>query len=517
MSQVPLAVLLEGMDPAWSPGAETVLVGGVACDSRRLAPGDLFVAFPGGTADGHDYLEAAGSAGAAAAVVERGDAAPTGLPTVRVADARRALGPIAARFHGRPAERMRLAGITGTNGKTTTAWLLDGLFHAAWNASLLAGTVTHRARIGRGADARTLECAGPGLTTREASDFQAFLAEAEAAGCRAGAVECSSHGLAQGRLLGTRFRAAVFMNLTRDHLDFHPDFESYYRAKRRLFTESLADDGTAVVCLDDPHGRRLARELRTLRPDARVIGFGEDPTASVRIRGVESGLDGLHFRLQTENGSYAVTSPLVGAFNALNLAAAWAAATALGMPGEQAADLLGQVTGPPGRMERIVLPASAGSRPAHGSPTVLVDYAHTPDALARALAEGRVLVGAGRLAAVFGCGGDRDREKRPLMGDAAARLADRVVVTSDNPRSEDPASIIADIRLGADNPLLGATIEAEPDRRRAIERTVADAAPADLVVIAGRGHEGLQAVADRRIPLDDRVLAREAIRQRALA
>ena len=519
---VRLGALLDGIQAERSPGAEAIEIRDVTSDSRRVRAGSLFVAIRGEHFDGHDFLAAATAAGAAAVLVDR--PVPTrpvptpAVPWVRVADSRRAAGPLAAAFHRWPSETIRLAGITGTNGKTTVAWLLDGALRRVRGSSLLCGTVEHRIHAGD----HTEVPPGAALTTREAADFQAFLARARAAGCAFGAVECSSHGLEQGRLGGTAFEAAVFTNLTRDHLDFHRDLDGYYEAKRRLFTEHLRPGGAAVVSVDDPFGARLLEELAAARPEAARRGFGYGPAAAVRIAAIRSGLGGTRVQLLTPEGPQEIASPLLGDFNGQNLAAAWAAATALGLSGAEAAAALSEAEGPPGRMERISASgatgstgATAGPARADGLPTVLVDYAHTPDALARALSAARGLVGAGRLSVVFGCGGDRDRPKRALMGDAAARLADRVLVTSDNPRSEDPEAIIADIRQGADNPALNAGIGAEPDRRRAIEAAVAAAEPDELVLIAGRGHETHQASGGARLPLDDRALAAAALARRA--
>lgn len=503
------ALLREASDPRRPPlaleqsgGADGAFVTGVASDSRRVAPGDLFVAIRGDRFDGHDFLGAAQGAGAAAALVAH-PGAPPDLPWVRVEDPRRAAGPVAAAFHAHPSREMRLVGVTGTNGKTTVAWLLDAIGSRTFGGSLFAGTVAHRLRIeGREAETAT------GLTTREAPDFQAFLARARACGCRFGAVECSSHGLALGRLEGSSFEVAVFTNLTRDHLDFHDDFEDYFAAKRTLFTRLLRTGGAAVVGTDDAWGVRLAAEIEETRPDARVIRFGVRANGGgVRIVSARPRLDGLDLVLETESGRWRLESRLTGDFHASNLAAAWAAGAALGIPDPELVRGLAEAKPPPGRMERIEAP----ERPVEAAPAVFVDYAHTPDALARALAAARRLVGAGRLSVVFGAGGDRDREKRPLMGDAAARLADRVLLTSDNPRSEDPASIVAAIRLGADNPALAAEVVEEPDRAAAIASAVSEAAPGDLVLIAGKGHETTQEIAGARIPLDDRVLAREAL------
>ncbi|MYB32421.1 MAG: UDP-N-acetylmuramoyl-L-alanyl-D-glutamate--2,6-diaminopimelate ligase, partial [Acidobacteria bacterium] len=495
--------LLDGLEAELPAGAGDLRVRGVTCDSRTVEPGSLFIAMPGERFDGHDFVPAAAAAGAAAVMVETQPADP-GIPVVRVRDARRAAGPVAAAFHGRPSDAMRLVGVTGTNGKTTVAWLLDAFFQQETSGGLYCGTVAHRAHAG----GRLLEPAAAGLTTREAPEFQSLLALARSAGCRFGAVECSSHGLRQGRLGGTAFEVAVFTNLTRDHLDFHGEFDAYFRAKRELFTDLLRPGGTAVIGWDDPFGARLAAELQELRPDARVVGFGSDPGATIRLSAIRSDLDGTRVSLDGPAGSGEISSPMLGHFSGLNLAAAWGALTALGFDGARAAEVLSGAAPPPGRMERIGAPR--GSRRGR-KPAVLVDYAHTPDALARALAAARCLVGDGRLHVVFVCGGERDRGNRPLMGDAAARLADRVVVTSDNPRGEEPGAIIAEVRVGAENPALGAEVLTEPDRRRAIEAAVAVAGPRDLVVVAGKGHETHQQLGDTRIPFDDRQVVAGAL------
>lgn len=495
--------LLDGLEAEPSAGAGDLPIRSVTCDSRAVEPGSLFIAMPGQRFDGHDFVPAAAAAGAAAALVEVPPLDPE-IPFARVRNARRAAGPVAAAFHGRPSDAMRLVGVTGTNGKTTVAWLLDAFFRQETSGGLYCGTVAHRAHAG----GRLLEPAAAGLTTREAPEFQSLLARARSAGCRFGAVECSSHGLRQGRLGGTAFEVAVFTNLTRDHLDFHGEFDSYFRAKRELFTDLLRSGGTAVIGWDDPFGVRLAAELKELRPDVRVVGFGSDPGATIRLSAIRSDLDGTRVSLDGPAGPGEISSPMLGHFSGLNLAAAWGALIALGFDGARAAEVLSGAAPPPGRMERIGAPR--GSRRGR-KPAVLVDYAHTPDALARALAAARCLVGGGRLHVVFGCGGERDRGNRPLMGDAAARLADRVVLTSDNPRGEEPGAIIAEIRVGAENPALGAEVLTEPDRRRAIEEAVAVAGPRDLVLVAGKGHETHQQLGDTRIPFDDRQVVADAM------
>ena len=496
--------LLEGLGAELSAGAGDRQIRGVTCDSRAVEPGSLFIAVPGDRFDGHDFVPAAVTAGAAAVLVEKPPTKPE-IPFARVHDCRRAAGPVAAAFHGRPSDAMRLAGVTGTNGKTTVAWLLDAFLARETPGSLYSGTLAHRACAG----GRVLEPDAAGLTTREAPEFQSLLAAAFAAGCRFGAIECSSHGLRQGRLRGTVFEVAVFTNLTRDHLDFHRDFDAYFEAKRELFTDLLRPGGTAIIGWDDPFGVRLAAELRERRPDLKIVSFGSDPGATVRLGAIRSDLEGTRVGLDGPAGSLEISSPMLGHFSGLNLAAAWAALTALGFDGVRAAEVLSSVSPPPGRMERIG--ARRGSRRKEREPAVLVDYAHTPDALAHALAAARCLVGDGRLHVVFGCGGERDRGNRPLMGDAAARLADRVILTSDNPRGEEPNAIIAEIRVGAENPALGAEILAEPDRRRAIEEAVAVAGPRDVVLVAGKGHETHQQLGGTRIPFDDRQVVAGAL------
>ena len=502
-----LRELFEGLDADLSKGAGEQEIRDVTCDSRRAGRGSLFIATRGERFDGHDFVPAAAAAGAAAAVVEEPPSSP--IPFARVSDSRRAAGPVAAAFHGRPAERMRLVGVTGTNGKTTVAWLLDEFFHRETAGSLYCGTVGHRARVG----GRLLEPTASGLTTREAPELQSLLATALASGCGAGAVECSSHGLRQGRLAGTVFEAAIFTNLTRDHLDFHGGFDSYFEAKRELFTDLLRPGGTAVVGWDDPYGVRLAEDLRALRPDVSIVGYGTAPGATIRLGAIRSDLDGTRVTVEGPAGAHELASPMLGHFSGLNLAAAWGALTAMGFDGARAAEVLAAIAAPPGRMERIGAPGARRRRGREPAvlPAVLVDYAHTPDALARALAAARCLVGDGRLLVVFGCGGERDRGNRPLMGDAAARLADRVTLTSDNPRGEEPGAIIAEIRAGAENPALGAEVLSEPNRRRAIENAVSVAGPRDLVLVAGKGHETHQVLGDTRIPFDDRQVAAHAL------
>jgi UDP-N-acetylmuramoyl-L-alanyl-D-glutamate--2,6-diaminopimelate ligase len=450
----------------------------LAYDNRRVEPATLFFCVPGFTRDGHDFAPDAVARGAAALVVER----PLGLgvPEVVVEDVRAAMAQAAARFHGDPSRRLQVVGVTGTNGKTTTAFLVREVLEAAGIRTGLLGTV----KSVIGGREETVE-----RTTPEAIDLQATLARMRAGGDAAAAIEVSSHALELRRADGVHYAAAVFTNLTQDHLDFHPDMESYFQAKRRLFTD--LSPGTAVINVDDPYGRRLAEEL------PRAVTYAISNEADWRVTDLRTGFAGSDFVLWTPEAEAAIHIPLPGRFNVLNAVAALATARSLGVALEDGVRALSDAGRVPGRFE----PVDAGQEFA-----VLVDYAHTPDSLenvlraARDLAEGRVIC-------VFGAGGDRDRGKRPLMGEIAARLADRAIVTSDNPRSEDPEAIIDAIVAGAERP-----VEREPDRRAAIADAVAAARPGDVVVIAGKGHEQGQEFADgRKEPFDDVAVAREAL------
>ncbi len=474
----------------------------LAYDNRAVRPGTLFFCVPGLRSDGHDFAPAAVRAGAAALVVER----PLGLgvPEVLVASVRAAMGPVAARFFGDPTAELAVVGVTGTNGKTTTAFLVRALLQAAGRPCGLLGTVT--AVVGGVERPAT-------RTTPEAIDLQADFRAMLAGGERACAMEVSSHALALGRTDGTRFAAAIFTNLTQDHLDFHPTMEDYFQAKRRLFLPAASPSGgppdppaVSVVNLDDPYGRRLAAEL----PHA--LTFAIDREADYRALDVRLGFDGAHLRLHTPAGERSLSLPLRGRFNVANALGALAAAHALGAELDTLLAALARGAHVPGRFE----PVAEGQDFA-----VLVDYAHTPDSLENVLHAARQLIApAARVLCVFGAGGDRDRGKRPLMGEIAARLADVAIVTSDNPRSEDPEAIIAEILAGAARArALGEPpVSALADRRAAIEHAIATARTGDVVLIAGKGHEQGQELADgRKVPFDDVAVAREALHARAAA
>jgi UDP-N-acetylmuramoyl-L-alanyl-D-glutamate--2,6-diaminopimelate ligase len=476
---------------ALSPTPQPLEIAGLAYDSRGVRAGTLFFCIRGHERDGHDFAAGAIAAGAAALVVER----PLGfdVPQILVESSRAAMGPLAARFYGDPSSGLRVVGVTGTNGKTTTVHLARALLEAGGERCGLLGTVesviagSHRPAT---------------RTTPEATDLQANLRAMLDGGEHACAMEVSSHALALGRTDGVRFAAAVFTNLTQDHLDFHPTMEDYFQAKRRLFLPPAAADrpGVAVVNLDDPYGRRLASELED------VVTFAIDSDAAdYRARQVHVDLAGSRFELRTPAGVRSLSLPLPGRVNVSNALAAFAATHALGVELDTLVAALERGVRVPGRVESV----DEGQGFA-----VLVDYAHTPDSLQNVLSTAHE-VGHGRVICVFGAGGDRDRGKRPLMGEIGARLADVLLVTSDNPRSEDPEAIIAEIMAGASGtprPPGAMPVAAEVDRRAAIERAVALAERGDVLVIAGKGHEqGQELAGGVKMPFDDVTVAREAL------
>ena len=453
-----------------------VEIGGLAYDNRTVEPGTLFFCVPGFTRDGHDFAPDAVARGAAALVVAR--PVDAGVPEVRVPDVRAAMATAAARFYGDPTAALPVVGVTGTNGKTTTAYLVRALLEAAGRRCGLLGTVSS---VVAGEERPTVR------TTPEAIDLQRTFREMLDGGDRACAMEVSSHALELRRVDGVRFAVAVFTNLTQDHLDFHPTMEAYFEAKRRLFAS--ASTGARVVNVDDPYGRRLAEDFED------VVTFGIDAEADYRATAVSAGFSGSDCTFSTPDGEFAVHVPLPGRFNVLNALGAWAAVRSLGVP----VTSLPAAARVPGRFE----PVSVGQPFA-----VLVDYAHTPDSLENVLRAARELA-SGRVIAVFGAGGDRDRGKRPLMGEIGARLADVCLVTSDNPRSEDPSAIIAEVLAGTGG---GEHVSHDVDRRATILRAVAMAAPGDVVVIAGKGHEqGQEFAGGRKEPFDDVTVAREAL------
>ncbi len=483
-------VLAAAAEPA--PESASVEIGGLAYDSRAVAPGDLFFCVTGFSSDGHDFAAQAVAQGAAALVVER----PLGLgvPEVLLDSARAAMAPIAARFYGEPARDLRVVGVTGTNGKTTTAYLIHALFEAGGEQCGLLGTV--KSIVG-GRD-RAVQ-----RTTPEAIDLQRDLREMLDGGDRACAIEVSSHALQLGRADAIPFAAAVFTNLTQDHLDFHETMEEYFQAKRLLFLPQTGEPpAVSVVNVGDPYGERLAQEIGC------VLTFALEEPADYSATDIATAFDGCRFTLRTPEGERTVSLPLPGRFNVANALGALAAAHALGGELDVLVAALERGVRVPGRFE----PVDEGQDFA-----VLVDYAHTPDSLENVLLAARELTDAnaqGRVICVFGAGGDRDRGKRPLMGEIAARLADVVLVTSDNPRSEDPEEIVAEIVAGAERADgEHAELLALVDRRAAIEQAVARGRAGDVLVIAGKGHEQGQEFANaRKLPFDDVEVAREALR-----
>jgi len=468
--------LIAALAPAEVLRPAPVEIADLAYDARAVGPGTLFFCVPGTRADGHDFAADAVGNGAVALVVER----PLDLdvPQLVVPNARAAMPVAADEFFGRPTEELQVAGVTGTNGKTTTAFLLYAILAAAGRRPGLLGTIESRVGGERRPATRT---------TPEAIDLQREFREMLDAGDRSAAVEATSHGSALGRLDRVRFSALVFTNLTQDHLDFHGTLEQYFEAKRRLFTEARPP---AAVNVGDKHGRRLADELRG-RNELLTYGLTDD--AELRADELELGPRGARFRAD----GIELETRLRGRFNVENVLGAVAAARLLEIPDDAIAYGVKELRGVPGRFEAVD----------EGQPfAVLVDYAHTPDSLENVLRTARDLA-QNRVICVFGCGGDRDRGKRPLMGRIASELADLAIVTSDNPRSEEPEAIIAEILEGAGD------AEADPDRREAIARAIGEADEGDVVVIAGKGHEQGQQFADRTIPFDDREVAREALRR----
>src|SRR4051812_43748529 len=456
-----------------------VVVTGLTFDNRHAGPGTLFFCVPGFKVDGHDFAPDAVERGAAALITQR--RLDLGVPEVVVDDVRATMAEIASRFHGDPTHTLKVVGITGTNGKTTTAFLTRSILEHAGIRTGLLGTVTSIV----GGDAEPVE-----RTTPEAIDLQATFARMLESGDSACVMEVSSHALELHRVDGIRFAARVFTNLTQDHLDFHPTMEDYFPAKRMLFER---EGGPSITNADDEYGRRLASEITGMRT------FGIEHEADYRATEVAFDTAGSTFTLTAPGREeHTIRTRLPGLFNVSNALAAIAATHALGIPLETAAEALAGAEPPPGRFE----PVDEGQDFA-----VLVDYAHTPDSLDNVLRAAREIT-RGRLHVVFGAGGDRDQSKRPLMGRVASELADRAIVTSDNPRSEDPAAIVDQGYSGT-----GGEAEREVDRRRAIALAVEGADPGDVVVIAGKGHEqGQEFEGGRKEPFDDVTVAREALR-----
>jgi UDP-N-acetylmuramoyl-L-alanyl-D-glutamate--2,6-diaminopimelate ligase len=491
-----LSELIAGWRDVEVRGPGGIEIAAIGHDSRAVTPGTLFVCIQGFRHDGHRFIPDALARGASAVLVQAGAApsVPPGVPLVAVPDTRVALARVAARFHGEPSRALQLVGITGTNGKTTSAYLVEAILNAAGRPTGLLGTIEYR--LG----SRTF----PGeRTTPESADLQRLLAEMRDQGARAAAMEVSSHSLVLHRVEGCEFDVGVFTNLTQDHLDFHGTMQAYADAKAMLFRmlgrdRSKPAQAGAVLNADDPWAGQMAQAAA----GARVLRFSLERPADLRPRELHLDLAGIRAIADSPWGPFEVRSPLVGRHNVQNLLGAAGACLHLGVAPDVVAEGIRRLRAVPGRFEKVEAGQPFG---------VVVDYAHTPDALERVLQVAREYAPA-RVIALFGCGGDRDRTKRPIMGEIAARLADLVIVTSDNPRSEEPGAIIREIEAGAKK--VGRPAEARvtiPDRREAIGAALARARTGDLVVIAGKGHETYQVLRDRTIPFDDRVVAREAL------
>ena len=475
-----LADLLRDVPVREVHGDTNIDITSVTPDSRLVTKGALFVAIPGTAKDGSAFIPQAIEKGAAAIVAESGDA------TVLVDDARAALSLIAANFYGRPADQLSLVGVTGTSGKTTTTRMIESIFDASGNPVGLIGTIEYRA----GEERLTAD-----RTTPDAVVLQEWFAKMVEAGVKHAVMEVSSHALALKRTHGVRFAAAVFTNLSREHFDFHKDFEDYFAAKRILFDQIDRTRQTAVVNIDDDYGRRLANEL-----GANALTFGELQGDIRRADDFAITVEGLRGTVLTPHGDIRVESNLIGLPNLYNWLGAIGAALVVGVPVNEIEAGIRNLQSVRGRFERV----------GDAKPTVIVDYAHKPDALEKLLHAVRDIAGGRRIAIVFGCGGDRDRGKRPQMGEIAARLADHVVVTSDNPRSEDPQAIIEEIAKG----IAGKDVLKIRDRREAIEKTIAEAGEDDVIVIAGKGHETYQVIGDQVVHFDDREEAEFALKKR---
>jgi UDP-N-acetylmuramoyl-L-alanyl-D-glutamate--2,6-diaminopimelate ligase len=476
-------ILAQSGDPA---------VSSVEYDSRRVKPGCVFVAIRGESSDGNQFIDQAIAAGAVAVVTDSAAEKPRpGVAWAVAPHGRRALARVSANFYKKPAERIAVTGITGTNGKSTTAFLVEAILTAAGRKSALIGTIEYR--VG----GKSLPAPH---TTPEALELNRIFSEALGNGATDAVMEVSSHALAQERVYGVPFDVAVFTNLTRDHLDYHKTMEEYFAAKRVLFEGCGTDAPRAVVTnVDDEYGAKLAEFSR--RRSSVVLKYGWE-RGDLHAEKVEITTRGTRFDLAMPEGKIAVFSALIGRVNVYNILAAAGAGYARGCSASAIASGIDKLAAVPGRFERVDC----------GQPfTVVVDYAHTDDALRNLTALARELVsGAGRVLTVFGCGGDRDRKKRPMMGEAAGRGSDFVVLTSDNPRSEDPIAIINDAVVGLQK--TGVKYSVEPDRRKAIALAVGEARPGDIVLLAGKGHEKVQVTREGSLPFDDLEVTREALR-----
>ncbi len=459
---------------------------GVAYDSRDVSRGYLFIAVHGARVDGNRYIPQAVAKGAAAIVSKEPPITGLAIPWIQVDDERAAMAAFAANFYGHPTKRLHLVGVTGTNGKTTTTYLIEAILKAAGRDAAVLGTIEHR---------------GPGFefaaqrTTPEAPDLERMFKQVVDAGWKDAVMEVSSHAIAMKRVAGLQFEVAVFTNLSRDHLDFHGDMESYFQAKRKLF-EGVSGTRPRVMVLNTDDARY--GDLRSIDPE-RVISYGMQDAAQIHPIRYQFGWDGTQATYKLFSAEIEIHTSLLGKPNLYNIGAALGAGAALGISRDAMSQAIRDLKSVPGRFEAVI----AGQKF-----RVIVDYAHTDDALQKVLNSAREIT-PGKLIVVFGCGGDRDRSKRPAMGEVAARGSDFVVVTSDNPRTEDPMAIIAEIEQG----LKGAHYTVIPDRREAIRAALTEAKPDDTVLIAGKGHETYQIIGTTSFPFDDRVVARELLNE----
>jgi len=488
-----LAEIMKGIETLDISGDTGIDIAGLSYDSRKADKGHLFFALPGEHADGHSFIGKAVERGATAVVYERPGVCPDGKPgsgvtLIQVKDSREAIAFASNNFFQRPSESLKVIGITGTNGKTTTTYLLKAILEQWGQKVGLIGTIQYMIKDAVYAAIHT---------TPEALEFQALLHEMAAADCGYVVTEVSSHALAQKRVDGTIFKGAVFTNLTRDHLDFHKTMEDYFAAKTRLFTELLDQSAAPVINHDDPWGRKLATLLTGERGD--VYTYGIEPGPDLMAADINDSFRGLRFSVMFRGRKYDVVSSLMGQPNVYNILSAAGASISLGVPWEVILEGIRKAEPATGRFEKI----DAGQKF-----LAIVDFAHTQDALERLIHTARGL-SKGKIITVFGCGGDRDRGKRPVMGALATKLSDMVIITSDNPRSEKPEEIIKEIEAGA----VKKNYLVEPDRNEAIKRAVLMAGEDDIVLIAGKGHETYQETGGKRYAFNDREVLEEAIKQ----
>jgi UDP-N-acetylmuramoyl-L-alanyl-D-glutamate--2,6-diaminopimelate ligase len=486
-----LSEVFQGVETALPAGASSLEIRQVACDSRKVKPGALFFAMHGAKADGNKFIQDALKRGAVAIASEEPapGTIPAGVAWIQVREERKALAITAANFLGHPANALQLVAVTGTNGKTTTTSVVDAIVKASGANTGLFGTIAYHTPLG--------DYPAPN-TTPESVDLQEFLAEIRDAGGKYAVLEASSHSLAMDRLWGCHFQAAVFTNLTREHMDYHKTFEDYFAAKKRLFEGTGAGaPEVAVLNADDEFGKRLAGLAK------KTVTYGLEADADITTKKFQLTFDGLTFTAHTPNGKVHVVSSLVGRINVYNLLAAIGAAQALGLSNEVIENGIGNLESVSGRFQSIDL----------GQPfLVIVDYAHNDDALENLIRTARELNPKSRIITLFGCGGEKDRTKRPVMGEVTGRLSDLTILSSDNPRSEDPLKIISDIIVGLQKTAGKYLIE--PDREKAIGMAMEEARSGDIVLLAGKGHENYQILADRTFEFDDREMARRALRER---